>query len=66
MTQPGVELKPGLPDHWRTLHPLGQWANKHKILTVYDAISKKKKKKLKAEYFKNKWNTSCGRQENLR
>ena len=29
MTRPG--LKPGLPDHWRTLHPLGQWAGKRHV-----------------------------------
>ena len=26
MVWPDLGLNPGLPDHWRTLYPLGQWA----------------------------------------
>ena len=37
-------LNPGLPDHWRTLYPLGQWAGSFSIynnghLQYFDEIS---------------------------
>ena len=31
---------PGLPDHWRTLYSLGQWAGEYRTLLVAEGFSK--------------------------